>query len=86
MAYGKIEVMFEEGMCEVDLFVQDAEGARINDGCVLAARGCAVRCGCPVCPDPAVLCPALCCASLRRGLGSIAIASCTAEPRHPHAP
>ena len=33
MAYGKIEV-YEDGMCEVDLFVQDAEGTRITDTCV----------------------------------------------------
>lgn len=31
VAYGKIEV-YEEGVCEVDLFVQDQEGARITDG------------------------------------------------------
>lgn len=30
VAYGKIEV-YEDGMCEVDLFVQDAEGTRITD-------------------------------------------------------
>ncbi|PSC71312.1 ACT domain-containing ACR9-like [Micractinium conductrix] len=30
VAYGKIEV-YEEGMCEVDLFVQDVEGTRISD-------------------------------------------------------
>jgi hypothetical protein len=61
VAYGKIEVMFEEGMCEVDLFVQDAEGARINDKCVLGARGCAVHCGCVV--GWALPCTAaLCCA------------------------
>ena len=33
VAYGKIEV-YEGGMCEVDLFVQDAEGTRITDECV----------------------------------------------------
>lgn len=31
VAYGKIEV-FDDGICEVDLFVQDQEGARITDG------------------------------------------------------
>ena len=30
VAYGKIEVV-AEGVCEVDLFVQDPEGARIAD-------------------------------------------------------
>ncbi|KAL4855006.1 ACT domain-containing protein ACR10 [Chlorella vulgaris] len=30
VAYGKVEV-FEEGSCEVDLFVQDSEGARVGD-------------------------------------------------------
>lgn len=34
VAYGKIEV-YEDGMCEVDLFVQDAEGTRISDGDLL---------------------------------------------------
>lgn len=30
VAYGKIEV-FDDGVCEVDLFVQDNEGTRISD-------------------------------------------------------
>ncbi len=38
MAYGKIEV-FEEGVCEVDLFVQDQEGSRITDGWVERVEG-----------------------------------------------
>ena len=37
VAYGKIEV-YEEGVCEVDLFVQDQEGARITDGWVAGSE------------------------------------------------
>lgn len=35
VAYGRIEV-FDDGQCEVDLFVQDAEGTRISDGELLS--------------------------------------------------
>lgn len=39
VAYGRVEV-YEDGMCEVDLFVQDQEGGRITDGCAPGAGRC----------------------------------------------